>query len=121
MDYLQTQINAANRPAVNETNFQLLDASESFAELPSIDAGTQVANILIGPPVSGAAIVGQIWRDSLLAKWRCTVTGTPGTWIQVLPAVVAAQPAGAPANYVIMNTTSHFKLQYWDGAAWQNT
>lgn len=121
MNTLTSQLNAANRPAIVENNFQLVDTSDAFMEVPSIDAGTGIANVLIGPPVSGAAILGQIWRDSLMAKWRCTLAGTPGTWLQVSPAIVAAQPAGAPANYWILNTTSHYKSQYYDGSAWQNT
>ena len=122
MNFLTTQLNTANRPAIVENNFQLVDASEAFMELPSIDAATGIANILIGPPTSGPAVVGQIWRDSLLAKWRCTVAGTPGTWIQILAAVVAAQPAGAPDQYLIQNTGAAFKFQYWNaaGPAWVN-
>ncbi|MDR3458019.1 MAG: hypothetical protein P4N60_11275 [Verrucomicrobiae bacterium] len=122
MNNLTTQLNAANRPAIAETNFQKLDASEAFMELPTVDPGTGVANILIGPPTAGTWIIGQIWRDSLLAKWRCTVAGSPGTWIQVLPAIVAAQPAGAPDQYLIQNTAAAWKLQYWDagGSAWTN-
>lgn len=119
-NFLKSQLNAANRPAIVETNFQMLDQSESFMELPTVDAATNLPNVLIGPPTSGAAVGGQIWRDSLLAKWRCTVAGTPGTWVQVLPAVVAAQPAGAPAQYLIQNTAANWKLQYFDGAAWNN-
>ena len=120
MNFLTSQINSANRPAIVETNFGILDQSEAFVEVATVDPATGIANVLIGPPTSGTAVLGQIWRDSLLAKWRCTVAGTPGTWIQVLPAVVAAQPGGAPANYWIVNTGSHFQEQYYDGAAWQN-
>jgi hypothetical protein len=120
MNFLTSQLNAANRPAIVENNFELIDISESFMELPTIDPATGIENILIGPPTSGSAVLGQIWRDSLLAKWRCTVAGTPGTWIQVLPAVVAAQPGGAPNLYLIMNTGAAYKLQWNNAGTWTN-
>src|ERR1700677_4661060 len=114
MNVLGTQLNAANRPAIVETNFQLIDASESFSEVATIDPLTNVANILIGPPTGGTWVAGQIWRDSLLAKWRCTIGGTPGTWLQVLPAIVAAQPAGIPDQYLIQNNGAGYQWQYYN-------
>ncbi|HEY4416859.1 MAG TPA: hypothetical protein VGO57_14300 [Verrucomicrobiae bacterium] len=119
MNFLLSQINAADRAAVNETNAQKLDRSLAFCEIPTIDPATGVANVITGPPTAGSHVVGELWLDQNVAKYRCTVTGTPGTWIQVAPAVVEADPAGIPDNYVIARTVEYLKMYRWDGAAWQ--
>ncbi|MCL4181165.1 MAG: hypothetical protein KJ072_25900 [Verrucomicrobia bacterium] len=37
--------------------------------------------------------------------FKCTVAGTPGTWRQVLPAAVTADPSSGtiPTGYLILN------------------
>lgn len=37
----------------------------------------------VGAPVAGAWEVGVLWMDSAGDLYRCTVAGTPGTWIEV--------------------------------------
>jgi hypothetical protein len=48
---------------------------------------------VIGPPTSGERVLGELLKESLGGWWRCTAAGTPGTWQQVLPAAVAADPS----------------------------
>lgn len=119
MNFLFSQTNAADRAAVNETNAGKLDRSLAFCEVPSIDPATGVATVNPGAPAAGAHVVGELWMDVNLAKFRCTVAGSPGTWIQVAPAVVGADPAGVAAGYVIARTANYLKMYRWDGAAWQ--
>jgi hypothetical protein len=111
--------NASDKGAIAETNFQRIDASLAFGATPSLDL-TGNPTALIGPPAAGTFLLGQFWVDSLLAVWRCTIAGTPGTWIQHTPAIVQADPAGAPANYFTLRSDLHWTRRYFDGAAWQN-
>lgn len=119
MNYLASQLNAADRATINENNAQKLDRSLAFCETPTIDPATGEVNTLTGPPTDGAHVLGELWLDQNLARYRCTVAGTPGTWLQVGPAVVTADPAGVPDNYVISRAVEYLKLYRWDGAAWQ--
>ena len=43
----------------------------------------------------------------LEAVWKFTAAGTPGTWKQILPAAVTADPASGtiPTGYLILNVT----------------
>jgi hypothetical protein len=118
MNNLIDLTNAADRAAVSETNFQRIDGSLAFMLTPSLTLAG-VPTIVLGPPVAGTFVQGQLWVDSLLAVWACTVAGTPGTWVQQKPAIVTADPAGAPANYWTVRSDLHFTRKYYDGAAWQ--
>jgi hypothetical protein len=116
---LSSVLNVSNRVAVIESNFQEIDRRN--LDLPSIDPSTGIETVDPGPPTGTAAaerVVGERWLDVNLALWRCTVAGNPGTWIQVAPAVVAADPVGIPNDYVIARTVEWLKLYYWDGAVW---
>ena len=81
-----------------------------------------MATIIIGPPAAGEWQVGRLWADALRAVFRCAVAGTPGTWQQVAPAIVAtaARPVARPDGYWILDTDEHFKGYWWDdgGTAW---
>ncbi len=51
----------------------------------------------------------------------CTVAGTPGTWIQIRPAAVTADPSTGtiPTGYLILNvTTGHIK-RHAGGYVWE--
>ena len=50
---------------------------------------------IIGPPTSDARVLNESWRDPPGGEWRCTGPGTPGTWIQTLPAAFTADPSTA--------------------------
>ena len=76
---------------------------------------------IIGPPTSGTRVLNEFWRDALGGEFRCTVAGTPGTWIQIKPAAVTADPATGtlPTAYLILNvTTGHIK-RHAGGYVWE--
>ena len=72
----------------------------------------------IGAPGSGAHVLNERWIDPHGAEFRCVTAGTPGTWIQIRPAVVTANPSGAPTGYWIIRQDLAFAESYWDGSAW---
>lgn len=110
--------NAADPRAISETNFQRVDASLAFMLNASLDL-TGNPTLLMGPPVAGAFVLGQLWVDGQLATWRCTAAGAPGTWIQITPAIVTAYPAAPlPLNYLVQIPAMHWGLFYWDGTQW---
>jgi hypothetical protein len=119
MNNLSDILNAADRAAVAQANFQTLDASLAFALSPTLVNG--VANAVIGPPTVGTFVQDFLWVDSLRAIFRCTAAGTPGTWIQVQAAILAAgpPPGGTPVNYLITIIGEGWTQYYWTGAAWQ--
>lgn len=82
-----------------------------------------VATTIIGPPTSGAHILGELWKDSLVASWRCTVAGTPGTWRQEHPAVAASLPSAAAytAGYRIQDGSDLGREYAKVGSAWAKT
>jgi hypothetical protein len=118
MNNLLSLINAADKGAISETNSQRIDASLAFGLTPSLDL-TGNPTVLLGPPAGGAFVLGQFWIDAALGLWRCTLAGTPGTWLQQFPAVVTANPAGATVGYLIARADQHGSRYYFDGAAWQ--
>ena len=121
MNNLLSLINAADKGAITETNMERIDASLAFMLVPDTDPTTGNPTVNLGPPTAGAFVQGQLWRDAQLAIWRCTVAGTPGTWIQQCPAVVAANPGGPPNGYWIIRADLNFEPFYWNGAAWTHT
>ena len=118
MNTLRSSLNVADKNIVAESNYERLDRSFAFALNPSLVGGVPTA--ALGGPTAGARFGGELWADALCAVWRCTAAGTPGTWGQITPAVVATadRPAAPPAGYWIVDTDEHFKGYYWDGAAW---
>lgn len=110
--------NAADRAAVSQTNFELLDAAV-FQQRPTEVDGEP--NDIIGPPEDGDWEEYDLWVDSLLAVFRCTAAGTPGTWVQIKPAIAADTFAGAPDNYLVIVPTQQWKQYYWHDvvAAWK--
>ena len=118
MNHLLQITGAADRTAGAQTNFETLDASRCFALTPSKVGG--VATVNPGPPAAGKHYLGELWTDVNCATWRCSVSGTPGTWQQIAPAVVDADPAGVPDGYVIERRVEFLKRYRWDdgGAAW---
>jgi hypothetical protein len=76
---------------------------------------------LTGTPTNGCRVLKEFWRDALGGEWRCTAAGTPGTWIQTLPAAVTSDPASGiiPTGYLILNvTTGHIK-RHAGGYVWE--
>lgn len=120
MNNLLDLINAADQAAVAETNFQRIDASLAFMLNPSLDL-TGNPNNIAGPPLAPMTFtLGQLWVDSLLAVWRCTAPGTPGQWLQITPAIVAAFPnVAVPNNYLVRVPAMHWGEFYWDNGTAQ--
>lgn len=117
MRSLLSLLTASDRVAVTETNFERIE-DRAFKLTPSDVAG--VPTVLIGPPVSGDYIVDQLFVDSLRGEFLCTAAGTPGTWVQIRPAPVSADPVTPPDGYTISRLTEHGKAYYYDagGDAW---
>lgn len=101
---------------VAQGNFETIDRAV-FQRVPSYVAG--VPNTDQGPPAVGTWAVGDHYQDALLGEWVCTVAGTPGTWIQLRPAVVSADPTGTIATgYVIVREDLGWITKRWNGSAW---
>lgn len=74
----------------------------------------------IGPPTSGIFNTGDEILDFLNATWTCTAGGTPGTWIQIAPAITDNPPVvNVPLNYLVQMPSQGWQQFYWDGAAYQ--
>lgn len=119
MNKLLSVLNVSDRVAIQESNMEKIDASLAFELNPSKVNG--IATTDLGAPADGDHYLGELWVDSLCALWRCTAAGSPGTWIQVAPAVILTVdlPGTAPANYLVELADGPWVRQYWDGAAWQ--
>lgn len=102
--------------AVAEGNLELLDRAV-FQLAPTLVAG--VPNTDQGPPGAGTWAVADRWVDALGGEWACTTAGTPGTWIQIRPAVVTADPTGTIATgYVVIRANLGWVTKRWSGSAW---
>lgn len=120
MNFLTSILNVADRTTVVESNLELLDKSLAFMLRPSEVGGVPTTEL--GPPIGTDHLQDELWVDVLGAIWRCTVAGTPGTWIQIAPAVLltADLPASALDNYLVKVADDSWKEKYWDagGSAW---
>jgi hypothetical protein len=110
--------NAADHITLVADNFEIL-SEELFKVTPTYQNGAP--NTVIGPPTSGERILGELWKDSLGGWWKCTAAGTPGTWQQVLPAAVVADPATAtiPTGYLVLNVTMGAVKRHAGGYSWE--
>jgi len=94
-------------------------ADELALRLATYQNGTPTT--IIGPPTSGTHVLDEFWRDALGGEFRCTAGGTPGTWIQIEPAAVTADPSTGtfPTGYLILNVaTGHIK-RHAGGYVWE--
>ena len=98
--------NAADFVALTETNFEILTA-EVFKQEATYVSG--VPTTTVGPPTTGSHVLNEIWKDALGGVFKCTLGGTPGTWKQLLPAAVTADPSSGtiPNGYQIRNVTEN--------------
>lgn len=78
-------------------------------------------NTLSGPPTTGTWSVGEIWRDQNLAEFVCAVASTPGTWRQITPATVTADPASGtfPTGYLILNVADGGLKRHGGVPSWE--
>ena len=92
--------NSAYFKEVCQDNFAVL-AEEIAKRVATYQNGSPTT--IIGPPTSGTRVLSEFWRDALGGEWNCTVAGTPGTWLQIRPAAVTANPSSGtiPTGYLI--------------------
>jgi hypothetical protein len=110
--------NAADHITLVADNFEIL-SEELFKVTPTYQ--NRAPNTVIGPPASGERVLGELWKDSLGGWWRCTAAGTPGTWQQVLPAAVAADPVSGTVamGYLVLNVTTCTLKRHAGGYVWE--
>ena len=108
---------AASFVALSQQNW-VIASEELFRRAPTYQNGTP--NTLNGPPTSGAWGGGDFWRDQKGAEFVCTVAGTPGTWRQITPATVTADPASGtfPVGYLIVNLTDGGLKRHAGSLSW---
>jgi hypothetical protein len=94
-------VEAIGAPASGTATF--LNPAEVFKQEPTYVSGVPTATV--GPPTTGSHVLNEIWKDAFEGVWKCTMAGTPGTWKQMLPAAVTADPSSGtiPTGYVILN------------------
>jgi hypothetical protein len=65
--------------------------------------------------------LNELWKDALGAVFKCTVAGTPGTWKQMLPAAVTADPSSGtiPTGYLVLNVTQGTLKRHAGGYSWE--
>jgi hypothetical protein len=82
-----------------------------------------VPTTTIGPPTSGAHVLNELWKDALGGVFKCTVAGAPGTWKQILPAGVTADPSSGtiPTGYLILNVTLGTLKRHAGGYSWETS
>jgi len=110
--------NAADFIALTETNIEILTA-EIFKQEPTYVSG--VPTTTVGPPISGAHVLDEVWKDALGGVFKCTAAGAPGTWKQIVPAAVTADPASGTiqAGYLILNVTQGTLKRHAGGYSWE--
>lgn len=109
---------AASFVALSQQNW-VIASEELFRRVPTYQNGSP--NALNGPPTSGAWNVGDFWRDQNGAEFVCTVAGTPGTWRQIAPASVTADPASGtfPGGYLILNVSDGGLKRHAGALSWE--
>ncbi len=110
--------NAADFVALTQTNFEILTA-EVFRQEPTYVSG--VPTTTVGPPTTGSHMLAEVWKDALGGVWKCTAAGDPGTWKQILPAAVTADPSSGtiPAGYLVFNVTQGTLKRHGGGFSWE--
>ena len=109
---------ATDPETVLQANMETLD-DDLYHLRPSYQAG--VPTTIKGPPTGGTFVINSLWRDALGALFACTVAGTPGTWVQIQPAVVSANPTGIPVGYVIVRADENYRLFTYSGTGFVET
>jgi len=109
---------AASFVALSQQNW-VIASEELFRRVPTYQNGSP--NTLNGPPTSGAWNVRDFWRDQNGAEFVCTVAGTPGTWRQIAPATVTADPASGmfPTGYLILNVSDGGLKRHAGTLSWE--
>lgn len=103
---------------VIDANSELIDR-ELFTLKGTFVAGVETT--LQSGPTTGSHLLDETFRDANGALWACTSAGSPGTWKQVTPAVVDANPTGTiPDGYWIARRDQGFRHYTYNlaGTAW---
>lgn len=109
-------IQAVTDPAsVSQRNSEALDKAV-YQRFGTDVSGTPTT--VTGPPTAAAWVVGDFWRDTNGAEFVCTVAGTPGTWKQIKPAAVSANPGSPTTGYWIVRTDLNYSGWYYNGTTW---
>ncbi len=82
-----------------------------------------MSDTIVGPPTDepergGDWAVDEMWVDSLNSVYICRVSGTPGTWSQIIAAVTSSNPAGAPTGYEIIRDDQERRRFRYNGSTW---
>lgn len=66
-------------------------------------------------------MLAEFWRDAFGGEFRCTMAGALGTWIQIRPAAVTADPTSGtiPVGYLILNVTTDHIKRHTGGYVWE--
>jgi hypothetical protein len=109
---------AADFVTLTQDNFEIL-TEELFKVTPTYENGSP--NTIIGPPTAGNRVLGELWKDSLGAWWKCTAAGSPGTWQQILPAAVTADPSSGtiPTGYLVLSVGTGDVKRHAGGYVWE--
>jgi len=80
-----------------------------------------VPTAAVGPPTSGSHVLDELWKDTLGGVFKCTGAGAPGTWKQILPAAVTADPGSGtiPTGYLILHVAQGTVKRYAGSYDWQ--
>jgi hypothetical protein len=117
---LQDTQAGSNQQSVVQLNFELIEYDLYTPTAPTKQAG--VATTIIGPPTSGTWVLRDRWVDTNGSEWSCVTAGTPGSWVQLRPALMSADPGAGSysTGYLIMRTDARNILRYYDGTTWQD-
>lgn len=104
MTWLEDILNATGPTTIAQANFETLERVVFRGSTPSYVSGAP--NTAIGAPAAGTFVLWDRWVDKNGAVWECTVAGTPGTWRQIAPALLAADPVAGtyPTGYLVART-----------------
>lgn len=97
-----TALGAVVHGAVDDSTSQAISAKKVFDSVGCIPA------VIPGYPVTGTYAAGAEMIDAAGIKWRCTVGGTPGTWLLVDN--VLDEPAAAYSTAVAVGNTYLFEV-----------
>jgi hypothetical protein len=111
MKYLASVLTTRSGALLAELNFEALEARAFYLHAN--------AGAVVGPPTSGTWELDELYTDSYGSVWRCSAAGTTGSWIQIAPAVAAANPTGTiPTGYEVVRT-DRGRLRYrYTGSTW---
>ena len=113
---LNSVFNADDPQSIIENNLAILTRL-LYQRMPSFQAGVPV--LTIGYPGTGEHIEFEYFRDVYGAEWVCVVAGTPGTWVQITPAIVDSAPLATLTGYWIIRRDLNWKQYRYTGSGFE--